>query len=354
MYSSIKPNRLTYEKTKLTRFLIYMSIAFFGVPLSLIFQCCKEVMNGTIKAKNLVDTLPVKTPILVLDTLDYNIRLNFLANGDVAGKWPTKGPYPLPGAILPFYRIVAFYGNLYSKRMGILGEYPAAEMLEKLKKECLNWEKADSTFPVKPALHYIAVTAQTEGQNKNLRMPFQQIEKILSLAKKIDALVFLDIQVGWSSLEVEIPKLEKFLKLPNVHLGIDPEFSMKSEILPGKLIGTFDAKDINYASKYLSKLVKKHQLSPKILVVHRFTKNMVTNVRSIKIFPEVQFVMDMDGFGTKELKKSTYQRHIYTEPVQFTGFKIFYKNDTKISPKELFTPEELLKFIPRPIYIQYH
>jgi hypothetical protein len=35
--------------------------------------------------------------------------------------------------------------------MGILGEYPAAEMLEKLKKECLNWEKADSTFPVKPA-----------------------------------------------------------------------------------------------------------------------------------------------------------------------------------------------------------
>jgi hypothetical protein len=55
-----------------------------------------------------------------------------------------------------------------------------------------------------------------------------------------------------------------------VHLGIDPEFSMKSEILPGKQIGTFDAKDINYASKYLSKLVKKYQLSPKILVVHRF------------------------------------------------------------------------------------
>jgi hypothetical protein len=331
-----------------------MSIAFFGIPLSLIFQCCKEVINGTIKAKNLVDTLPVKSPILVLDTLDYKIRLNFLANGDAAGKWPPKGPYPLPGAILPFYRIVAFYGNLYSKRMGILGEYPAAEMLEKLKKECLNWEKADSTFPVKPALHYIAVTAQTEGQNKNLRMPFHQIEKILSLAKKIDALVFLDIQVGWSSLEVEIPKLEKFLKLPNVHLGIDPEFSMKSEILPGKQIGTFDAKDINYASKYLSKLVKKYQLSPKILVVHRFTKNMVTNVRSIKIFPEVQFVMDMDGFGTKELKKSTYQRHIYTEPVQFTGFKIFYKNDTKTSSKELYTPDELLKFIPRPIYIQYH
>jgi hypothetical protein len=69
-----------------------MSIAFFGIPLSLIFQCCKEVINGTIKAKNLVDTLPVKSPILVLDTLDYKIRLNFLANGDAAGNGRQKAP----------------------------------------------------------------------------------------------------------------------------------------------------------------------------------------------------------------------------------------------------------------------
>ncbi|MBK9641776.1 MAG: hypothetical protein IPO72_10935 [Saprospiraceae bacterium] len=86
-----------------------------------------------------------------------------------------KGPYPLPGAILPFYRIVAFWKSIF-KRMGILGEYPAAEMLENLK-GVSKLGKADSAFPVKPALHYIAVTAQTEGQNKNLRMPFHQIEK---------------------------------------------------------------------------------------------------------------------------------------------------------------------------------
>ena len=57
-----------------------------------------------------------------IDTADYNKRMLALSNGDTTGKWPVKTPYPLPGALLPYNRIIAFYGNLYSKRMGILGE----------------------------------------------------------------------------------------------------------------------------------------------------------------------------------------------------------------------------------------
>jgi hypothetical protein len=38
------------------------------------------------------------------------------------GRWPVKAPYPLAGALLPYNRIIAYYGNLYSTRMGILGE----------------------------------------------------------------------------------------------------------------------------------------------------------------------------------------------------------------------------------------
>ncbi len=46
----------------------------------------------------------------------------------MAAKWPA-GPAPLPGAIFPGKRIVAFYGNPLSKKMGVLGEYPVDEML---------------------------------------------------------------------------------------------------------------------------------------------------------------------------------------------------------------------------------
>ena len=80
---------------------------------------------------------------------------------------------------------------------------------------------------------------------------------------------------------------------------------------------------------------------------------MVTNYKNIKNIPEVQVVMDMDGWGDKILKKSTWLRYIKKEPVEFTGFKLFYKNDTKTGTNQLYTPQELLNFIPKPIYIQY-
>jgi hypothetical protein len=280
-----------------------------------------------------------------------------IANGDKSGRWPVKTKeYPLPGAILPYNRIVAFYGNLYSKNMGVLGQYPRKTMLNKLKEEVKNWEKADTATSVVPALHYICVTAQADaGRNglHNLRMPFKQIDTVLSWAKSINAIVFLDIQVGFSTVQTELPLLEKYLKMPNVHLGIDPEFSMKEGSVPGKRIGTFDADDINYVTGYLAKLVKKNDLPPKIFVVHRFTKRMVTNYKDIKLRPEVQVVMDMDGWGGPELKKSTYKYFISEEPVQFTGFKLFYKNDIKNEPHRMLTPKEVLSLKPAPVYIQY-
>jgi hypothetical protein len=291
-----------------------------------------------------------------LDTADYNLKLKALANGDTTGRWPAKFPYPLPGAILPFNRIVAFYGNLYSKKMGILGELPRDEMLAKLKGEVAKWQAADSSLPVIPALHYIAVTAQgspgKDGKHR-FRMPSSQIDTILNWAKAINGLVFLDIQVGHSTVKDEVPQLETYLKMPGVNLGIDPEFSMKGGEVPGKKIGTFSADDVNAAIDFLTQIVKKNNLPPKILIVHRFTQGMITNYERIKKVPEVQIVMDMDGWGDKTLKKSTYLRYIFREPVEFTGFKLFYKNDIKNGNHEMYTPQELLKFIPKPSYIQY-
>ena len=291
-----------------------------------------------------------------LDTALYNKLSLHLANGDTSGLWPVKGPYPKAGAILPFNRIVSYYGNLYSTRMGILGELPPQQMLNKLMGEVKKWQKADSNIKVIPALHYIAVTAQGspgKGNTYRLRMPFHQIDSILGMARKIDAIVFLDVQVGLSTLQQELPQLEKYLQMPNVHLGIDPEFSMKGGQAPGKVIGSFDDADVNYTTEYLAKLVNQYDLPPKVLVIHRFTKAMVKNHKQIKIRPEVQIVMDMDGWGAKARKVNTYRQFVYKEPVQFSGFKIFYKNDLKETDKVVFSPEELLRLKPQPIYIQY-
>ncbi len=270
--------------------------------------------------------------------------------------WPVPAAYPKYGALLPFNRIIAYYGNFYSTKMGVLGEYPPEVMLPKLMAEVAKWKAADPETPVIPAIHYIVTTAQgSAGQDGmyRLRMPDSQIQKAIDLAKEVNGIVFLDVQVGLSTLQSELPILAEFLKLPNVHLGIDPEFSMKTGAKPGTVIGTFSSADINYATNFLAKIVNENNLPPKILIIHRFTRPMVTGSQNIKLLPEVQVVIDMDGWGPPAQKLRTYHDFIQSEPVQFTGFKLFYKNDLLPPSSGMLTPAQLLKLTPRPAYIQY-
>ncbi|HVW82550.1 MAG TPA: hypothetical protein VHC68_01215 [Candidatus Paceibacterota bacterium] len=276
----------------------------------------------------------------------------------IAGKaWPAPSPYPAPGALLPAHRIVAYYGNFYSTAMGVLGEYPADQVLAMLASTSAEWEAADPATPVIPAIDYIAVTAQAaagaDGKYR-ARMPASQIEQAIAMASQLHGIVILDVQVGLSDLPTELPLLAPYLSLPNVNLAIDPEFSMQtSGARPGTVIGTYSAKDIDYAIDYLDSLVKQNDLPPKILVVHRFTEDMVTNYQNITPLPDVQVVMDMDGWGDQAKKINTYERVIASEPVEFTGFKLFYKADLKPPSTGLLAPAQVLALTPAPIFIQY-
>ncbi len=311
----------------------------------------KAVAKKTTTGKQ--DTTVRKTTGGSLGPSSGDRHLSYRDQGsDLDSLWPPKMPAPIAGSLLPTKRIVAFYGNPLSKRMGILGEFEPDDMLAKLDVEVAAWNKADPSHPVQPALHLISIVAQgdpgRDGKYR-LRMDSALIEKVYGWAQRRKALMFVDVQVGHSTLQQELPWLERFLKRPDVHLGIDPEFSMKDGNKPGKKIGSYDAADINYASKYLQELVDKYKLPPKVLVVHRFTRKGVTNYESIKLDPRVQIVMDMDGFGAPWLKRDSYYSYIKKEPVQFTGWKQFSKlrNDNPPTSREA-----ILRLWPTPLYIQ--
>lgn len=314
---------------------------------------CKgnEAANSAIFSSVLPDTLPGTTAI---DTGLYKKKLIQLANNDKTGRWPAASAIPSEGAIVPYSRVIAFYGNFYSPAMGILGEYSTPVLLKKIKEQIRQWEQVDSFTKIIPAIHYIAVTAQASAGDGyyRLRMSEKEILKAIALADTIQGIVFLDVQPGLSTLQQELPRLEKFLQLPNVHLGIDAEYSMKNGNPPGSSIGSFDATDINFAAEWLRSIVRQFKLPPKMLVVHRFTSPMLTNYRDIKTCPEVQIIIHMDGFGNPLLKKSSYYHFIFKEPVQFTGFKVFYKNDSKNGSK-IMQPKDILQLTPQPVYIQY-
>jgi hypothetical protein len=261
----------------------------------------------------------------------------------------------LPGAILPRERIVAFYGHANSPNMGILGELPPDRMLARLDREVRRWREADPSTPVRPALHLITTMATGDpgpDGHYRLRMPASLIDRVLGWAQRRDALLFLDIQPGRADVANELPRLERWLTRPDVHLALDPEWRMPEDGVPGKMIGSMTAAEVNQAVEFLAALVEEHDLPPKILVVHRFTENMLPDPERIETDPRVQVVVNMDGWGPPAQKLNTYREIVAPEVYQWAGFKLFFKND-RWDGSRLLTPEELLALSPVPLYIQY-
>jgi hypothetical protein len=283
--------------------------------------------------------------------------VSLIRAGTKSTGWPVKATVA-PGSLLPDRRIIAFYGNPLSKKMGILGELPPPQMLARLDSIIAQWKAADPATPIQPALHLIAVVAQgapgRDGKYR-LRMDSTLIEQVYGWAQQKNALLFLDIQGAQSTIQEELPRLLPFLARPNVMLGLDPEFYMhydREGVAPGLKIGTMTSKEVNYAIQQLKALVVANHLPPKILVVHRFTRPMLRGASEIQLDPSVQVVVDMDGWGQPWLKYDSYKDYVVSEPVQYTGFKLFFKNDTKKGDR-LLTPMEVLQLKPRPVYIQY-
>ncbi len=271
--------------------------------------------------------------------------------------WYPKMPEFRDGVILPCSRIIAYYGHPSSTRMGVLGQYPKVDMLRRLEKQVAEWKRADPATPVVPALHMVAVVAQGEpGRSGHYRTisTDAKVKEVYDWAKAANGIFIIDIQTGTDDIRNILPRFEWILKNPDVHVGIDPEFMMRGGTLPGRRVGTMDAADVNYAAEYLAQVVKKYNLPPKVLVIHRFTRPMVTNTKQIRLRPEVQVVMHMDGHGRMQgpaFKYNTFAQYIVEEPVQFVGWKNFYIHDNEkgVMP----TAAELMRLHPQPLYLQY-
>jgi hypothetical protein len=258
---------------------------------------------------------------------------------------------PRRGSLLPWTRVVTYYGNPLSDKMGILGELPPDEMMAALEKEAAEWRKADPLTPVKPGLELVAtVAAGTPGPSGlyRTRMPDELIRKVIGWSRSKGWLTILDIQVGHASVKDEIVRLRPFLAEPDVHLALDPEFQMPAGVAPGRRIGGTDAKDVNLAIGLLAAEVERLKLPPKLLLVYRFTQGMLRNKSAVKLDPRVQVVMVMDGYGPPAFKRLAYRIAIRREPVEFAGVKLFYKND-----RPRLTPRDALTLQPGPSVVIY-
>lgn len=278
------------------------------------------------------------------------------AAGGEVGSTPeaTKEPVAVdPRAILPKYRILAYYGHPASDQMGILGEYDKDQLLEQLLDEAKVYEEADPSRPIMPAFELIASVAQDWPADDNtylLHTDRSVIQEYVDYTKEKGILLILDLQIGHSTVPAEIDKVRQFLDEPHVHLAIDPEFSMPEGVVPGSQIGGVDASEVAYAQEELAKIVAENDLPPKVLIVHRFTENMIRNDDQLRPVEGVQVVIDFDGFGDPATKSELYRLFLQRPTVEFAGIKLFYRN-----PKEtpLMQPREVVALEPSPDYVMY-
>ena len=257
----------------------------------------------------------------------------------------------MEGAILPDYRILAYYGHPADERMGILGQFEMEELLAQLLDEAATYNAADPERPVMPAFELIASVAQGDPMSDGSwlgRTDHETIMEYVEFTEEKGILLILDIQIGYTSVQEDMANVEEYLRYPNVHLAIDPEFSLSEPDIPGEVIGGVDAEEVTYAQERLVEICAEEGIPPKVLIVHRFRHEMIRDDDKVKPIEGVQLVIDMDGFGHPGLKIDSYTIFITDKDPEYAGIKIFYDQDVPV-----MSAEEVLDLGPPPDYIMY-
>ena len=123
---------------------------------------------------------------------------------------------------------------------------------------------------------------------------------------------------------------------------------MRPPALPGQAIGSTSAAVVNEVSAYLSRIVRANDLPEKLLVVHRFTNDMIENEDALKRHPGVALTVNVDGFGTRPTKRSKYREFTRGRRDRHHGLKLFYNEDTN-----MMQPPGVLSLQPQPELVVY-
>jgi hypothetical protein len=290
---------------------------------------------------------------LAAGVMGAGLGARLLAPGDASA---ASAPLAQGAPFLAGQRIVSFYGTPLAPGLGALGQGTPAQMLARLRAQADAYAALDPARPVVPALHLIYAVAQSEATGNGLfirRAPDEVVWGLSDLARDNGMLLFLDNQLGTSTIARELAVMAPYLAEPHVHLALDPEFAWDHPgLVPGGGergdIGFLTSAQVNEAQASLQAIATENGLPGKILIVHQFRHGMLPDKVRIAAYDGVELVIDMDGFGPPASKLETYGAVITADNVELPGIKLFYDHDVP-----LLTPEDVLALRPRPVVVIY-
>jgi hypothetical protein len=275
-------------------------------------------------------------------------------SGSVSASVEPRKPPPLPELprggrkIFPRYRIVAYYGAPQAPALGELGIGKPSVAARKLVAQMSQYRRGGRRLL--PAMELIAVVAAGSAQQDgsySYRQSDAVVRRYLRAARRLKALLILDIQPGHANFLDLARQFEPFLREPDVGLALDPEW-LTPNAVPGTVIGSTDAATVNGVAAYLSGLVARYRLPEKLLVVHQFTDTMIRDKPLLRRHPGVALVLNVDGFGDPPNKIAKYVQFTQPRTGFRSGLKLFYHEDTN-----LMSPRDVLRLRPRPDLVIY-
>ena len=262
------------------------------------------------------------------------------------------GRYINAQSILLNNDILAFYGHPLSKNMGILGRHTKEELNVKLDSLAAEYEEHSGGRKVLKAFYIIFGTVWPAGEIGIIRESV--LKEYIDFAFENDILIFIDHQIGRYNPVDSLKRMLPWLKYPNVHLALDPEWRTTK---PMQEIGTVTADEINQAQRVMEEYMIENQIpGERLLVIHQFNYRMISsrdNVRSN--FQKVRLVHCADGFGPPSVKRQSYAYNAQAVNMPVKSFKLFYNSGLAGAGFDypLLTPREVYALSPRPYVIMY-
>jgi hypothetical protein len=248
--------------------------------------------------------------------------------------------------------VLAFYGSPLSKRMGILGVHPIIELDRILNEWAVKYNQVNGDRGVRKAFYIIYGMAWPEGEIGLLGE--SRLIEYIEYAAANDILVFVDHQIGKYPVAEAVKRLLPFLRYPNVHLALDPEWRT---IRPMVEIGSVTAEEINDAQHVMQDYLEEYGYpGERMLVIHQFHYKMIGGRERVQAtYPRVRLIHCADGFGPPAVKRIAYNFNAQAPNIPVKGFKLFFNSGIPGTSYDepLMRPEEVVALEPKPYLVMY-
>jgi hypothetical protein len=248
--------------------------------------------------------------------------------------------------------MIALYGHPGSPVLGVLGEQPLTESIDRVKGLASEYDQLVER-PVVPAFEIIATVASgSAGPDGNYANEgdIDELRRLIDAAGEAGVYVVLDIQPGRTDFLTQAQRYADLLREPHVGLALDPEWRLAPNQVHNAQIGSVTATEVNAVAAWLAGLTRRNHLPQKLLLLHQFRTQMITNRARIDTsHDELAVLIHADGFGTHAQKFATWDRLQADPPPHiWWGWKNFYDEDVP-----MMTPAETLAINPRVLFVSY-